>query len=75
MIKKCKFQKIADLLWQKRIDKNMTQNELALILEASQSRISKIEANKITIDLIFWIKYIRTLGIKPEEILKVLREQ
>lgn len=60
------------LLKQTRINNNITQEQLALMISSSQSRVAKIEASSpdVSIDLIF--KALFAMGVSQAKLAKVI---
>jgi DNA-binding XRE family transcriptional regulator len=59
-------------LQERRLKKNMTQSELAQLIESSQSRVAKMEAGDPSVSLDLLIKSLLSLGTSRQTIARVL---
>jgi len=59
-------------LKQKRLEKNLTQKELAQALKSDQSRIAKMEAGDPSVSIDLLIKSLFTLGTSHQELAGII---
>lgn len=63
---------LASYLRQQRVNKHLTQTELAALLRSSQSRVAKLEAGDSSVSLDLLIRSLLTLGTTPTDLAKIL---
>ena len=63
---------LADSLRQVRTRKNMTQSDLAALLESSQSRVAKMEAGDPSVSLDLLIRSLLSLGVSRENLARLI---
>ena len=59
---------LSDKLKAKRVSKKLTQAELALMMNSSQSRVAKMEAGDPTVSIDLLIKSLLVLGVSKKEL-------
>jgi DNA-binding XRE family transcriptional regulator len=64
--------KLADGLKARRVDKGLTQIELAKVVQSSQSRIAKMEAGDPTVSLDLLVRSLLALGASNKELAKII---
>jgi ribosome-binding protein aMBF1 (putative translation factor) len=64
--------KLADGLKAKRVDKGLTQVELAKAVQSSQSRVAKMEAGDPTVSLDLLVRSLLALGASNLELAKII---
>ena len=60
--------KLADALKRNRINRNLTQEDLAKAVSSSQSRIAKMEAGDPTVSMDLLVKSLLALGVSKKEL-------
>ena len=65
---------LAKNLQKRRIEKNLTQTEVARMLKSSQSRVAKMEAGDPTVSVDLLIRSLLTLGTKPKALLRSIAQ-
>jgi len=65
---------VADLLKIARHRNSMSQKDLAVMLDVSQSRISKIESGNAISELIFWAKYLDLTELRFSILLRTINK-
>jgi predicted metal-binding transcription factor (methanogenesis marker protein 9) len=66
--------KLAKNLQKRRIEKKLTQIEVARMLKSSQSRVAKMEAGDPTVSVDLLIRSLLTLGAKPKVLLRSIAQ-
>jgi DNA-binding XRE family transcriptional regulator len=61
---------LAKNLQKRRLEKKLTQVELARMLKSSQSRIAKMEAGDPTVSIDLLIRSLFALGVSPKTLLR-----
>ena len=61
---------LAKNLQKRRIEKKLTQTEVARMLKSSQSRVAKMEAGDPTVSVDLLIRSLLTLGARPKVLLR-----
>ncbi|MEX1230506.1 MAG: helix-turn-helix transcriptional regulator [Planctomycetaceae bacterium] len=56
----------------RRVEKNMTQHELAKLLDTSQSRVAKMEAADISVSIDLIVKSLLKLGVTRRELGRII---
>lgn len=64
--------KLAEGLKARRVDKGLTQIELAKVVQSSQSRIAKMEAGDPTVSLDLLVRSLLALGASNKELAKII---
>jgi len=64
--------KLGKNLKQKRLEKNLTQRELAQALKSDQSRIAKMEAGDPSVSIDLLIRSLFTLGTSHKELATII---
>lgn len=64
--------KLADSVRERRRRQGLTQNELATVLNSSQSRIAKMEAGDASVSLDLLIRSLLALGASTRELAKMI---
>ena len=59
---------LSDTVKAKRVSKKLTQTELALKMNSSQSRVAKMEAGDPTVSIDLMIKSLLALGVSKKEL-------
>jgi hypothetical protein len=59
---------LSDTLKAKRLSKNLTQEQFALLINSSQSRVAKMEAADPTVSLDLLLKSLLVLGLSKREL-------
>jgi predicted metal-binding transcription factor (methanogenesis marker protein 9) len=65
---------LAKNLQKRRIEKRLTQIEVARILKSSQSRVAKMEAGDPTVSVDLLIRSLLTLGARPKLSLRTITQ-
>ena len=65
---------LAKNLQKRRIEKRLTQTEVARMLKSSQSRVAKMEAGDPTVSVDLLIRSLLTLGTKPKALLRSIAQ-
>ena len=65
---------LAKNLQKRRIEKNLTQTEVARMLKSSQSRVAKMEAGDPTVSVDLLIRSLLTLGARPKALLRSIAQ-
>jgi len=65
---------LAKNLQKRRIEKNLTQTEVARMLKSSQSRVAKMEAGDPTVSVDLLIRSLLTLGARPKALLRAIAQ-
>ena len=65
---------LAKNLQKRRIEKNLTQTEVARMLKSSQSRVAKMEAGDPTVSVDLLIRSLLTLGARPKTLLRSIAQ-
>jgi hypothetical protein len=65
---------LAKNLQKRRIEKRLTQTEVARMLKSSQSRVAKMEAGDPTVSVDLLIRSLLTLGAKPKALLRSIAQ-
>jgi DNA-binding XRE family transcriptional regulator len=63
---------LADNLRQRRLERGMTQTQLAKRLDSSQSRVAKMEAGDRSVSLDLLVRSLLTVGMTRRELAKVI---
>lgn len=63
---------LAKHLLKRRVDKRLTQVQLAKLLRSSQSRVAKMEAGDPTVSLDLLVRSLLALGASPKTLLRAL---
>jgi DNA-binding XRE family transcriptional regulator len=58
----------------RRIEKKLTQTEVARMLKSSQSRVAKMEAGDPTVSVDLLIRSLLTLGARPKALLRSIAQ-
>ena len=58
----------------RRIEKKLTQTEVARMLKSSQSRVAKMEAGAPTVSVDLLIRSLLTLGARPKALLRSIAQ-
>jgi len=66
--------KLAKNLQKRRIEKKLTQIEVARMLKSSQSRVAKMEAGDPTVSVDLLIRSLLTLGARPKVLLRSIAQ-
>jgi hypothetical protein len=61
---------LAKNLQKRRIEKNLTQTEVARMLKSSQSRVAKMEAGDPTVSVDLLIRSLLALGARPKVLVR-----
>ena len=64
--------KLAEGLKTRRVEKGLTQIELAKVVQSSQSRIAKMEAGDPTVSLDLLVRSLLALGASNKELAKII---
>ena len=64
--------KLAEGLKERRMDKGLTQIELAKVVQSSQSRIATMEAGDPTVSLDLLVRSLLALGASNKELAKII---
>ena len=64
--------KLADGLKARRVDKGLTQVQLARAVQSSQSRVAKMEAGDPTVSLDLLVRSLLALGASNTELAKII---
>lgn len=64
--------KLAEGLKARRVDKGLTQIELAKVVQSSQSRIAKMEAGDPSVSLDLLVRLLLALGASNKELAKII---
>ena len=64
--------RLADGLKEKRVDKGLTQIQLAKAVRSSQSRVAKMEAGDPTVSLDLLVRSLLALGASNSELAKII---
>jgi DNA-binding XRE family transcriptional regulator len=64
--------KLADGLKARRVDKGLTQIQLAKVVQSSQSRVAKMEAGDPTVSLDLLVRSLLALGASNSELAKII---
>jgi transcriptional regulator with XRE-family HTH domain len=59
---------LSEKLKERRLRKNLTQAQLAKVIESSQSRIAKMEAGDPTVSIDLLVKSLLALGVSKKEL-------
>lgn len=70
-----KYNIFLELIKEKRINLNITQVELASILNKPQSYVSKYESGNRRLDLIEFLEVCESLKIEPNEFINELQDK
>jgi ribosome-binding protein aMBF1 (putative translation factor) len=62
--------KLADALKRQRIDRNLTQEELARAVSSSQSRVAKMESGDSTVSIDLLVRTLLALGAARRDVAK-----
>ena len=65
---------LAKNLQKRRIEKKLTQIEVARMLKSSQSRVAKMEAGDPTVSVDLLIRSLLTLGARPKVLLRSIAQ-
>ncbi|MFZ1977000.1 MAG: helix-turn-helix transcriptional regulator [Bacteroidota bacterium] len=65
---------LAKNLQKRRIEKKLTQTEVARMLKSSQSRVAKMEAGDPTVSVDLLIRSLLTLGARPKALLRSIAQ-
>ncbi|MCX6119996.1 MAG: helix-turn-helix transcriptional regulator [Ignavibacteriales bacterium] len=65
---------LAKNLQKRRIEKRLTQTEVARMLKSSQSRVAKMEAGDPTVSVDLLIRSLLTLGARPKALLRSIAQ-
>jgi predicted transcriptional regulator len=65
---------LAKNLQKRRIEKKLTQTEVARMLKSSQSRVAKMEAGDPTVSVDLLIRSLLTLGARPKALLRFIAQ-
>ncbi len=65
---------LAKSLQKRRIEKRLTQIEVARMLKSSQSRVAKMEAGDPTVSVDLLIRSLLTLGARPKVLLRSIAQ-
>jgi predicted metal-binding transcription factor (methanogenesis marker protein 9) len=65
---------LAKNLLKRRIEKKLTQTEVARMLKSSQSRVAKMEAGDPTVSVDLLIRSLLTLGARPKGLLRFIAQ-
>ena len=65
---------LAKNLQKRRIEKKLTQTEVAHMLKSSQSRVAKMEAGDPTVSVDLLIRSLLTLGARPKALLRSIAQ-
>lgn len=63
---------LANYLKDRRIKKNLTQDQLAHALHSSQSRVAKMESGDPAVSLDLIVRSLLSLGTSPKQLAKVI---
>jgi len=64
--------RLADGLRLRRIQRNLTQQDLARVVRSSQSRVAKMEAGDATVTLDLLLRSLLAMGVSSTEIAKII---
>lgn len=64
--------KLAEGLKARRVDKGLTQIQLAKVVQSSQSRVAKMEAGDPTVSLDLLVRSLLALGASNSELAKII---
>ena len=64
--------KLAEGLKERRVNKGLTQIDLAKVVQSSQSRIAKMEAGDPTVSLDLLLRSLLALGASNKELAKII---
>jgi DNA-binding XRE family transcriptional regulator len=64
--------KLAEGLKARRVDKGLTQIQLAKVVQSSQSRVAKMEAGDPTVSLDLLVRSLLALGTSDRELAKII---
>lgn len=64
--------KLADALRRQRINRNLTQADLAKTMNSSQSRVAKMEAGDASVSLDLLVRSLLAMGTSNKELAKVI---
>ena len=64
--------RLAEALRQRRQEKGLSQSDLAVKVESSQSRVAKMEAGDPSVSLDLLIRSLITLGVSDRELSKII---
>ncbi len=64
--------KLAEGLKARRVDKGLTQTQLARAVQSSQSRVAKMEAGDPTVSLDLLVRSLLALGASNSELAKII---
>jgi ribosome-binding protein aMBF1 (putative translation factor) len=67
--------KLADSLRQRRLQRNMSQVELAQLLKSSQSRVAKMEAGESSVSLDLLVRSLLVLGASQKDLAQAIEKR
>jgi transcriptional regulator with XRE-family HTH domain len=70
MLERQKYELLRSELKKARLDADLLQADLAIILKKPQSYISKVESGERSLDIIEFVDYCKGLGLDPSRWLK-----
>lgn len=64
--------RLADAMKRQRIDRNLTQEDLARAVSSSQSRVAKMEAGDASVSLDLLVRALLAMGASNSDIAKII---